>query len=414
MSLAWISLAALVIAVALSCTTTVNIGVLALALALIVGVFFGGMEPDQVIAGFPAELLVTLVSVTLLFSIADCNGTLSRLTSRAVRLCRGDALLLPAMFFVVGFVIATIGAGATPASALLAPPAMAAAARVGIPPLVMAVMAGNGVLAGTLSPFAPTGIVAHGVMERIGLGGYEWYTFAFNAFAHAVVGVAGFVLFGGLRLLRNRGADSKASSDERIESMERRHWLTAGGILVLIAAVVGFSMDVGMVAIIVATCLILLRTVDEGAAIKRMPWNVILMVTGVTVLVVMLRETQGLDLLTNGIAAVSTPATIEAIVAFGAGLISVYSSTSGVVLPAFLPMVPSLAEQLGGIDQLSIAWSMAVSASLVDLSSLSTVGALFMASAAQGTDTRRLFNALLWWGLSMSVVGAVMCWLMFG
>ncbi len=414
MSLAWISLAALVIAVALSCTTTVNIGVLALALALIVGVFFGGMEPDQVIAGFPAELLVTLVSVTLLFSIADCNGTLSRLTSRAVRLCRGDALLLPAMFFVVGFVIATIGAGATPASALLAPPAMAAAARVGIPPLVMAVMAGNGVLAGTLSPFAPTGIVAHGVMERIGLGGYEWYTFAFNAFAHAVVGVAGFVLFGGLRLLRNRGVDSKTTSNERIESMERRHWLTAGGILVLIAAVVGFSMDVGMVAIIVATCLILLRTVDEGAAIKRMPWNVILMVTGVTVLVVMLRETQGLDLLTNGIAAVSTPATIEAIVAFGAGLISVYSSTSGVVLPAFLPMVPSLAEQLGGIDQLSIAWSMAVSASLVDLSSLSTVGALFMASAAQGTDTRRLFNALLMWGLSMSVVGAVMCWLMFG
>ena len=57
---------------------------------------------------------------------------------------------------------------------------------------------------------------------------------------------------------------------------------------------------------------------------------------------------------------------------------------------------------------------MAVSASLVDLSSLSTVGALYMASAAEGTDMRRLFNALLVWGLAMSVVGAVLCWILFG
>ena len=418
MSLAWISVGALLVAVALSCTTTINIGVLSLALALIVGVFMGGMPPDAVIAGFPTELLFTLVSVTLLFSIAECNGTLSRVTEKAVRLCRGNAGLLPVMFFVVGFVIATIGAGATPASALLAPPAMAAAARTGIPPLVMAVMAGNGVLAGTLSPFAPTGIVAHGVMERIGLGGYEWYTFAFNAFAHALVGVAGFALFGGMKLFRPNGTGSGTvtiTREPREEHrMELRHWMTTAGIAALIVAVVGFSLDVGMVAIIIAAALLLLRTVDEGQAIGNMPWNVILMVTGVTVLVVMLRETQGLELITTGIANISTPATIEAIVAFGAGLISVYSSTSGVVLPAFLPMVPSLAEQLGGIDQLSIAWSMAVSASLVDLSSLSTVGALYMASAAPGTDVRRLFNALLIWGLSMSVVGAVLCWAMFG
>ena len=35
-------------------------------------------------------------------------------------------------------------------------------------------------------------------------------------------------------------------------------------------------------------------------------------------------------------------------VAFVTGLISVYSSTSGVVLPAFLPTIPGLVERLGG------------------------------------------------------------------
>jgi hypothetical protein len=146
MSLAWISVAALVLAVLLSCTTTINVGVVSLALALVVGVYLGGMTPDAVLAGFPSSLFVTLLGVTLLFSIAECNGTLARLTARAVRLCRGHAGVLPIMFFALGLVLATIGAGATPASALLAPPAMAVAGQAGVPPLLMAIMAGHGVL----------------------------------------------------------------------------------------------------------------------------------------------------------------------------------------------------------------------------------------------------------------------------
>jgi di/tricarboxylate transporter len=414
MSLAWISVGALILAVTLSCTTTINVGILSLALALIVGVGLGGMSPPEVLEGFPTDLLITLVGVTLLFAIAEVNGTLARFTERAVRLCRGHAGVLPIMFFLVGFAIATIGAGATPASALLAPPAMAVAARAGVPPLLMAIMAGNGALAGTLSPFAPTGIVAHGVMERIGLGGVEWVTFAYNALAHTLVGVGGFLLLGGWKLFRRDAARADAAEVETAEPMIARHWLTALGIGALIVAVAGFGLNVGMVALIVATALVLLRTVEESKAIARMPWGVILMVTGVTVLIALLQETQGLALITTGIANLSNPATIEPIVGFGVGLVSVYSSTSGVVLPAFLPIVPELAERLGGLDPLPIAWSMNVAASLVDLSSLSTVGALFIAGAAAGTDTRKLFNGLLVWGLSMSLVGAVLCYVLFG
>jgi len=196
--------------------------------------------------------------------------------------------------------------------------------------------------------------------------------------------------------------------------MTTQHWLTAAGVVALIAAVAGFGVNVGMVALIVAATLILLRAVDESKAIARMPWGVILMVTGVTVLVALLQETEGLELITNGIASLSTPTTIEPIVGFGVGLVSVYSSTSGVVLPAFLPMVPDLAMRLGGLDPLPIAWSMNVAASLVDLSSLSTGGALFIAGAAGFADTRKLFNQLLAWGLSMTLVGAALCYVLFG
>jgi di/tricarboxylate transporter len=424
MNLAWISIAALVLAVALSCTTVVNVGLLAMALALLVGVYLGGMTPDAVLAGFPVSLLVTLLGITLLFSIAECNGTLARVTSRAVRLCRGHAGLLPVMFFGLGAIISTIGAGATPASALLAPPAMAVAARAGIPPLLMAIMVGNGALAGTLSPFAPTGIVAHGVMARIGLAGLEWQTFGYNALAHAIVGIGGFLILGGWRLFRRdaRRGGGTIGADPTVrpyddgadfDPITPAHWVTLAGIGALIVGVAFFRMNVGMTALVIAVVLILLRMVDEHQAIQRMPWSVILMVTGVTVLISMLEKTKGLELFTTGLANVSTANSVVPIVAFGTGIISVYSSTSGVVLPAFLPMVPDLAQRVGGIGPLPIAWSMNVGASLVDLSSLSTVGALFLAAAAPGTDTRALFNGLLAWGLSMSVVGALLCWALF-
>jgi di/tricarboxylate transporter len=278
----------------------------------------------------------------------------------------------------------------------------------------MAIMTGNGALAGTLSPFAPTGAVAHRVMRDIGLGGVEWQTFAYNAAAHALVGIAGFLLLGGWKLFRPAEAGSVQAESADVGAMQPAHWLTTAGIVALIVAVVGFDQDVGMISLIVAVALIVARCVDETQAIKRIPWGVILMVTGVTVLIALLQKTEGLALIAEGIARISTPATIEPVVAFGTGLVSVYSSTSGVVLPAFLPMVPALAERLGGLPPLPIAWSMNVSASLVDLSSLSTVGALYIAGAAPGTDTRKLFNQLLAWGLSMTLVGALLCYLVFG
>jgi len=165
MNLAWIAIAALVIAVGLSFTTAINVGIVAMAMAWIIGVYLGEMSIGEVIAGFPTTLLVTLIGVTLLFAIAQSNGTLTRITGRAVTVCRGRTVLLPFMFFGLGLVLATIGPGGTPASALLAPPAMAVAGRAGISPFLMAIMVGNGTLGGTLSPFAPTGIVASGVMD---------------------------------------------------------------------------------------------------------------------------------------------------------------------------------------------------------------------------------------------------------
>ncbi len=156
----------------------------------------------------------------------------------------------------------------------------------------------------------------------------------------------------------------------------------------------------------------LLRAADEKDAIKKMPWGVILMVCGVTVLIGVLSAQRGMDLFTDLLARIATPGTVTFMIALVTGAVSVYSSTSGVVLPAFLPTVPGLAERLGA-DPLSIAASMYVGGHLVDLSPLSTIGALCIAALPNEADAKKLFNQLLWWGLSMMVVGAVICWMLF-
>jgi len=102
------------------------------------------------------------------------------------------------------------------------------------------------------------------------------------------------------------------------------------------------------------------------------------------------------------------------VIAFVAGLISVYASSAGVVMPAFIPTIPGLIAKLGGGDPVAIAGSISVGAMIVDTSPLSTAGALCIASAAPSEDRRSLFNKMLAWGLSMSLVGALVCWLFFG
>jgi hypothetical protein len=61
------------------------------------------------------------------------------------------------------------------------------------------------------------------------------------------------------------------------------------------------------------------------------------------------------------------------------------------------------------IDPLALATSVLVEATLVDVSPLSTLGALCVAASAEGRSSTALFRALLAWGFCMSLVAAAIC-----
>lgn len=82
-------------------------------------------------------------------------------------------------------------------------------------------------------------------------------------------------------------------------------------------------------------------------------------------------------------------------------------------MPMFLPMTLGLVELTGG-DAISIISAINVGSHLVDTSPLSTLGALCIAAAPEYEDKGVLFRKLLIWGLSMSIVSGIVCFVFFG
>lgn len=408
---ATLSLIALAVVIVVSLTSRINVGVLAIALATIVAVLVAKWKPAELAATFPADLFLTLVGVSVLFGAAQTNGTLEALAERIVRLGAGNAGLLPILFFLFAMLFSAAGPGAISASALIAPLAMTTGLRAGASPLLLALMVANGANAGNLSPISSIGLIVSAQMAKAGLTGHEWASFAANFTAHTLVAIGAYLAFGGLALLRRGKVEAAAV----LLPFATRHWVTLGVIAVWILCVIFLGYPPGLTAFIAGAVLILARLAEDGASMKSIPWSVIVMVCGVGVLMGVLDKTGGMDLFTTGLSKITTPDTANGMMAFVTGAISTYSSTSGVVYPAFLPTVTDLAQKLGGGDPLQIALSINVGAALVDVSPLSTIGALALAAVpASVADTRKLFRSLLLWGFSMTIVGALFCQLFIG
>jgi hypothetical protein len=67
-----------------------NLGVMGFVAALLVGTTLGGLSADNIFDGFPVNLFVLLAGITLLFAIAQNNGTIDLLTDWSLSLVRGN------------------------------------------------------------------------------------------------------------------------------------------------------------------------------------------------------------------------------------------------------------------------------------------------------------------------------------
>jgi di/tricarboxylate transporter len=436
------SMVALAIVVIISCVNEdLNVGFLGIGFAIIVGGVFSGMTGAKVMASFPLSLFMILIGVTFLFGMAQTNGTMEKLTAYSVRVCKGNTALIPLIVYILTTFVTTIGPGNIAGCALMAPVAMAIATRVGMPAFLMTLIVVGAANGAAFSPFAPTGIISNGIIAKMApqlgiaadsLNSLAWKIHFNSTLAQGFINIGGFFLLGGWAWIqKQRGAT--LDIDEiapKPEPFNKHQWLTLGMVAVLILLVVLPGMpafkglfpkvvmnmlsNVGSIAFVLSCVLMLTGSGDSKAAVKVMPWGVIMMVCGVSVLIDVMDKAGGLNAMVKMIGSLSGPTTVNFWLGLIPGLISAYSSSSGVVMPMFLPMVPGLIKEIGGGDPIALISTINIGSHIVDTSPLSTLGALCIASAGDHEDKAKLFRNLLIWGLSMGVVGAVVCYVFFG
>ena len=97
-----------------------NIGVIAMAVGVIAVHLFGLSEKD-LISGVSTSLLITLIGITLLFSIITNTGALDLLARKIVALAGKRIWLLPILVALTGWFLVAIGPGGVPVLAIIPP-----------------------------------------------------------------------------------------------------------------------------------------------------------------------------------------------------------------------------------------------------------------------------------------------------
>ena len=410
MDLSILSLIFLVASIAIGFIMKRNIGFIAIAMAVILG-YIGGVEDSVIISGFNSSLFMILLGVSYLFTIAKNTRTLEMVARKTIALAGKNINLIPVVLFVIGAIVAMVGPGTIASLALMTMLATSLAQELKIDPLPFAVCGILGAAGGGMSPIAPTGIIALELAADQGYTGFG-IPYMFTMFLAALFFCI--VYYFALRMYKLKAEGTPATLKE-VEPLNRQQWITLSGIIIMIALVLIFDVNVGLASFLIAAILNIIGVCEERKVFKDITWSTLIMVCGVGVLMNLVIDLGGIEKLSSALASLMTPYTAPPLMALASGIMGWFASTSGVVIPTLVPTVPGIIESLGGgVTPLSLISALSIGSQLAGLSPASTGGALALAAyvtmykpdaEAKNKYFIRLFVASIAGVLFVSVLG---------
>ena len=395
----------------------INLGALALVMTFLVGTIFVGENAKDIYSGFPVDLLVLLAGVTYLFGVASNNGTVEWIVEGAAHLVQDRRALIPWIVFIVAALPAMAGALGSAGVALLAPLSLRLAERYDIDRRMIGLMVVHGAGSGNFSPLNVLGAIVHQAVTRHGLQMSTSALFLGNLAYNVALGIIIYFVFGGLRL-NKRKIDSAphlpGDLAEKVEPHPKRlnvaQVCTLLAILSIAVAAFVFGLNIGFVALAAATALHLIFPASSGDADKKIAWGVVLLICGIVTYVSALQRYGTVEAVGHGIAGWSTPLVTGLLLCAVGAVTSAFASSAG-ILSAMIPLAAPLMAR-GGISTTGLVVALAISATVVDATPFSTVGALVVANAADD-ERARIYRGLLLWGAVMVVTAPPLTWLIF-
>lgn len=142
----------------------------------------------------------------------------------------------------------------------------------------MAVMASLGAVGGTASPIALTGIIVKDLTASLHVPGIAVPVFYGVTAANVFIAAIFYVVLGGYRMTLDANLQNVGG-----EAFTREQKICLAGLAALVVMVVIFRMDVGFVSFFLAFLLMLVGAADKKRPVKLVPWNVLILICGISV-----------------------------------------------------------------------------------------------------------------------------------
>ena len=404
-----ISLLVLAIVVAIGFIKKINLGFFALGAAFVLGTV-GGMKASQITAGFSSSMFVTLVGVTFMFGMASQNGTLDLFSKKVVALVGKRTVLIPILMFVLSAFISAIGPGHIAAGILMTTFAMYLAFEMDINPMATSLYAKLGANAGCASTLSLTGRLAAQLSNPMGYSGFGLHLFLSTLLSGFIFTLVVYILYRGYKVK----ADNPLKWSD-IPKFNREQRITIITITIVVICCIGFKLDTGLFAFLAASVLILTGCADEKKAIKGIPWGTLIFICGVGALVNVINKLGGIKLVSDYLSSLMTANTAVPIMSATSGILSWVSSTTGVVMPALLPIADNVAKTFG-ISYVELMSSIIATSFAAAISPLSTGGAIIMSSYSASKETtteemNNMFKTLFLLSVANVLINVLLSWL---
>jgi di/tricarboxylate transporter len=386
----------------------VNIGVMGLVASFGVGYFMLGMDDKEILAEFPAGIVLTIIGVTYFFSMAQHNGTIDVIVRNCVRLVRGKTMLLPWMFFLIAAALTALGTFSPAAVALLAPAAIGFAYESRLHPVLMGAFIINGAHAGGFSPLSVAGVLVHDVAAENGFPVSRGALFAASFAINIILSVLTLILFAALGRLRAGEAGQHADVDSAGSARPRgQQILTLGLIAGMLVCTLGFHLPIGFVALSAGLLLALINIKEHQSFINGISWSTVLLVAGMITYVSLLQHVGVIDTLAHMALALGAPLLVAMVLCYVIGIGSAFASYTA-LLAAFIPLAgPLLATSTLSVSGTVAA--LAIAATVVDISPFSTNGALVVANAREN-DRQRVYRELMIYAGGVVLFAPALAW----
>ena len=404
-AVAIICLAAFALSIFISYHRKLNTGVLAMAFAYLIGCFILKLSINDVVGLFPVKILFLMFSVCFFYGYAIQNGTLQIIASHIIYRFRGRTKFLPFVLYFLAFFMAFLGAAAPAVSSFMAPVCIMIGASTGIHYLILLVLICLGSGAGTLVPWGQAGVIIRGIIEDSDFAADAApisSNICVNMFITGLIAlIIVYLLFKGYR-----ASPCEIKKPEKLNTVQKKTLAVLLTVLalVLVPAILNtlhpmemmqrFSrlFDIQMLSIVGAVVCALLRLGDEKKVLlESVPWNTIILVSGVCMLLGVTEATGIFGSVTDILNTNLSQTAIGCILVLLGGFMSFFSGAISVVVPLFLPMVLTVSAG-GGHSPTALASAITIGAIMTCTSPFSTAGSFVLSCLPDGKMRDQIFG----------------------